>query len=322
MRIGVVLLFALALGAPAAQGETYPDHAVPRSPNPAGGANDTIVRIIAARMSEILGAPFVIEIRGGGGGKIGVEAAAHAAPDGYTLLAALVSTHSFAPIITAKLAYDPIKDFGPISLFAMVQNVLVVPPSCRLRCVTRWWGSPRRTRARSTTRPAARARPATSRSRCSSRSRHPERHGARALQGRRAGRDGDDGERGAILLRADRRHGAVHRGRLGAGARHQRRGALRPAGCADHGRSRACRTTRRRLVRTAGAGRNRRPPSSSGSASRWARPCQARRSSTALRAQGIEPKSSRPAEFAAFIAEQLDLHQANWSHEAGLRLEQ
>src|ERR1700704_628927 len=130
MRIGVVLLFALALAAPPAHSETYPDRPVRLiSPNPAGGANDTIVRIIAARMSGILGTTFIIDTRGGAGGKIGAEAAARAAPDGYTLLAGSVSTHSFAPVVTPKLSYDPIKDFEPISLFAVVQNVLVVHPS-------------------------------------------------------------------------------------------------------------------------------------------------------------------------------------------------
>ena len=119
MRIGVVLLFALALAAPPAHSETYPDRPVRLiSPNPAGGANDTIVRIIAARMSGILGTTFIIDNRGGAGGKIGAEAAARAAPDGYTLLAGSVSTHSFAPVVTSE----------PISLLALVQNVLVVSP--------------------------------------------------------------------------------------------------------------------------------------------------------------------------------------------------
>jgi tripartite-type tricarboxylate transporter receptor subunit TctC len=130
MRAAGVLLFAFALLAQPANSEPYPDHPIRLiSPNPAGGANDTIVRIIAAKMSGILGTSAVVDNRGGAGGKIGAEAVARAAPDGYTLLAGSVSTHSFAPVVTPKLGYDPIGDFEPISLLALVQNVLVVSPA-------------------------------------------------------------------------------------------------------------------------------------------------------------------------------------------------
>jgi len=129
-RVAIVVLLGLTLLAPAAVAQSYPDRPIRLiSPNPAGGANDTIVRIIAARMSTILGGSFIIDNRGGAGGKIGAEAVARAAPDGYTLLAGSVSTHSFAPLMPPKPGYDPIKDFEPISLFALVQNVLVVTPS-------------------------------------------------------------------------------------------------------------------------------------------------------------------------------------------------
>src|SRR5262249_60622586 len=77
------------------------------SPNPPGGANDTISRVFAARMSSILGTRIIIDNRGGAGGVIGGELAARAAPDGYTLLTGSVSTHSFAPIMSPDLPYDP-----------------------------------------------------------------------------------------------------------------------------------------------------------------------------------------------------------------------
>jgi tripartite-type tricarboxylate transporter receptor subunit TctC len=130
MRVGVVVLFGLMLVAQTASGQSYPDRPIRLiSPNPAGGANDTIVRIIAARMSTILGGSIIVDNRGGAGGKIGAEAVARAAPDGYTLLAGSVSTHSFAPLMPPKPGYDPIKDFEPISLFALVQNLLVTSPA-------------------------------------------------------------------------------------------------------------------------------------------------------------------------------------------------
>src|SRR5262245_47034897 len=133
---GSVLALIFALLAEPAAGQAYPDRPIRLiSPNPAGGANDTIVRIIAAKMATIVGASIVIDNRGGGGGKIGATEAARAQPDGYTLLAGSVSTHSFAPVVTSKLAYDPIKDFAPISLFAQVQNLLIINPQLPVRDV-------------------------------------------------------------------------------------------------------------------------------------------------------------------------------------------
>ena len=126
---GLAFLLGLAPFVQAAPAQSYPDRPIRViSPNPAGGSNDTIVRIVAAKMSTILDTPIIVDNRGGAGGKIGAEAVAHAQPDGYTLLAGSVSTHSFAPVVTAKLSYDPIKDFEPISLIALVQNLLVVNP--------------------------------------------------------------------------------------------------------------------------------------------------------------------------------------------------
>ena len=124
------VLLATTLLAGNAFAQTYPTHPIRLiSPNPAGGANDTIARIVVNKLTEVLGMQVVIDNRGGGGGVIGGEIAAHATPDGYTLLAGSVSTHSFAPLIHAKLGYDPVRDFEPISLFAIAQNLLVVNPS-------------------------------------------------------------------------------------------------------------------------------------------------------------------------------------------------
>lgn len=121
------MLLALVCSAAA---QTYPTKPIRLvSPNPPGGANDTLSRIMAAKLASVVGGKIVIDNRGGAGGQIGGEIVARAAPDGYTLLMGSVSTHSFAPITSPKLPYDPIKDFAPISLFAIVQNVLVVNPT-------------------------------------------------------------------------------------------------------------------------------------------------------------------------------------------------
>ncbi|MBX9776576.1 MAG: tripartite tricarboxylate transporter substrate binding protein [Xanthobacteraceae bacterium] len=127
---GWVAIAALLLTSSPLAAQTYPAKPIRLvSPNPPGGANDTLARIMAAKMAPILGTKIIIDNRGGAGGQIGGEIVARAAPDGYTLLMGSVSTHSFAPITSPQIPYDPIKDFAPISMFAIVQNVLVVNPS-------------------------------------------------------------------------------------------------------------------------------------------------------------------------------------------------
>ena len=112
----VITVCAIAL-ATSAVAQDYPNRPVRMiSPNPPGGANDTIGRIIAVKLGDVLGQPMVIDNRGGAGGTLGAEIAAQANSDGYTLLAGSVSTHSFSPALKARLNYDPVKDFTPISL--------------------------------------------------------------------------------------------------------------------------------------------------------------------------------------------------------------
>ncbi|HZO44907.1 MAG TPA: tripartite tricarboxylate transporter substrate binding protein [Xanthobacteraceae bacterium] len=130
MKHAVWIAAAVLLATPAAFAQSYPTKPIRLvSPNPPGGANDTLARIMAAKLAGIVGGKIIIDNRGGAGGQIGGELVARAAPDGYTLLMASVSTHSFAPLTSPQLPYDPIKDFAPISMFAVVQNVLVVNPS-------------------------------------------------------------------------------------------------------------------------------------------------------------------------------------------------
>jgi tripartite-type tricarboxylate transporter receptor subunit TctC len=131
------LLFACcmlpAIAAVPAQAQDYPARPVRLiSPNPPGGANDTIGRIVAQKLGDTLGQTMVIDNRGGAGGTLGAEIAAKSNPDGYTLLAASVSTHSFSPALKAKLNYDPVRDFAPITLFAISQNLLVANPSLKV----------------------------------------------------------------------------------------------------------------------------------------------------------------------------------------------
>ncbi len=104
-------------------------------PFPPGGSTDILARAVAQSMAESLGQAVVIDNKPGAGGSIGVEAAVHAAPDGYTLVMGHIGTLAVNPAIYSHLPYDPERDLAPIALVALVPNVLVVHPSIEARSV-------------------------------------------------------------------------------------------------------------------------------------------------------------------------------------------
>ena len=91
-----------------------------------GGTTDLLARAIAPDLSKAFGQQFVVENKGGAGGNLGAEQVAKSAGDGYTLLMGTVGTHGINRALYAKLPYDPIKDFAPITLVAGVPNVMAV----------------------------------------------------------------------------------------------------------------------------------------------------------------------------------------------------
>jgi len=127
-------LAALALvasaPAPVAQPPDYPSRPiriiVPSAP---GGAGDLLARYVGDALHGALHTPVVIENRPGGSGVIGNDLAAHAAPDGYTLLFATSATHIIASHAIAKLPYDPLRDFTPVINIAYATSVVVVSPT-------------------------------------------------------------------------------------------------------------------------------------------------------------------------------------------------
>ncbi len=94
----------------------------------AGGAMDMSGRVIAPLLQESMGQPIIVENRTGGAGNIGAEAVARAAPDGYTILF-YADAYTIAPSLFAKLTYDPVKDFIPITQMISGAHILVGHPS-------------------------------------------------------------------------------------------------------------------------------------------------------------------------------------------------
>ena len=99
------------------------------APFPAGGGYDFMARSIGQRLHESTGQPVIVENRAGANGNIGSEIVAKAPPDGYTLLLGGIGPQALSVALYPKLAYDPLKDFEPVSLVAAQPNLLVVHPS-------------------------------------------------------------------------------------------------------------------------------------------------------------------------------------------------
>ena len=102
-------------------------------PYPPGSGTDIIGRVLAERLQTAWGQPVVVENRPGGGGTIGTEAGARAAPDGQTFLISDVGPLAMAPSLYARLPYDPVRDFEPVGLVARLPFVLVAHPAVPAR---------------------------------------------------------------------------------------------------------------------------------------------------------------------------------------------
>jgi len=122
------LIAAVTLGNVWAQ--SYPTKPIRLiSPFPPGAVVDTLSRTLAAPLGDLLGQPVVVENRAGAGGNIGMTVVANAAADGYTIGMGSIGTHGINPSVYAKMPFDPVRDFSPITFVASNINVLVVHPS-------------------------------------------------------------------------------------------------------------------------------------------------------------------------------------------------
>ena len=129
--LGAVMLLLAAITPAAAQGASgdWPKRPIRLivSSTP-GSAADTVCPIVAQKLTERLGQPFVFDNRPAAGGTVAVDGLAHSPPDGYTLGLITTSTHVIATIFTASLPYDPVKDFAPVSVIGSSPYVLAVYP--------------------------------------------------------------------------------------------------------------------------------------------------------------------------------------------------
>ncbi|MDT2020811.1 tripartite tricarboxylate transporter substrate binding protein [Methylocella sp. CPCC 101449] len=130
MRLWIFLSACLFVGAGPATAQTNPETTQPIKilvGAPPGGTTDTMARAIAAEMAPALGQTVIVENRPGAGGNIAADAVAKAPPDGNTLLMSFTS-HTINATLYAKLPFDPVNDFTPISMIATVPNILVGNP--------------------------------------------------------------------------------------------------------------------------------------------------------------------------------------------------
>jgi tripartite-type tricarboxylate transporter receptor subunit TctC len=121
------LLWLLVASAASAQYPTRPIRLL--VPNPPGGATDTLARIVAPRLGEALGQPVVVDNRPGSNGNVASDAAARAAPDGYTLLLCADAQIVIGPHLYARMPLDTLKDLAPVATLVNTQMLLVVNPS-------------------------------------------------------------------------------------------------------------------------------------------------------------------------------------------------
>lgn len=128
VAVAFALSLACAIGSASAQNfPTKPVRfVVPFAP---GGSTDTLARTIGQKLSDYLGEQVVVDNRPGANGDIGMLLVARAAPDGYTVVLGYIANLGIGPSLYAKMPYDPVKDFAPITQVAGASNILVVHPS-------------------------------------------------------------------------------------------------------------------------------------------------------------------------------------------------
>jgi tripartite-type tricarboxylate transporter receptor subunit TctC len=129
-RLALAVVAALPLVPLAAQAQPWParpiSYVVPFTP---GGSTDIVGRTVAEILTKSLGQPVVVENKPGAAGAVGAAQVAKSKPDGYSMMGGTISTHAINAALYKNLAYDPVKDFEPVTLVGFVPNALFVNPS-------------------------------------------------------------------------------------------------------------------------------------------------------------------------------------------------
>jgi tripartite-type tricarboxylate transporter receptor subunit TctC len=132
----VVITLLIGVGLQPLFADEYPTRPIRMIvPFPPGGGNDLLARSISQPFSQAIGQQVIIDNRGGAGGQIGATLAAAAAPDGYTTFLGSIGNLTFHPVLQAKLPYDPVRDFAPVTLLATSAFILVVNPAVPAKSV-------------------------------------------------------------------------------------------------------------------------------------------------------------------------------------------
>ena len=137
MRTSIFLTCSIALAvAPVFAQDAYPTRSIRLVvAYPPGGGTDIVGRMVAQKLSEVFAHTVVVDHRGGATGNIGTELVARAAPDGHTLLMGNVAPNAINVSLFAKIPYDPVNDFEPVSLVALTPNILLVHPALPVKTV-------------------------------------------------------------------------------------------------------------------------------------------------------------------------------------------
>ena len=132
--IALIWLCAALVATTPAPAQQYPTRPVRFVvPFPPGGSVDTLARTMSPRLAEALGQQIVVDNRPGGNGNIGMEIVAQSRPDGHTILVGYIANLAIFPSLSAKLPFDPVKDYAPVTQIASSPNVLTAHPSVQAK---------------------------------------------------------------------------------------------------------------------------------------------------------------------------------------------